>query len=183
MGRRGRTNLVECSTFFVTTTVVEFFNVFTQENYCDILLSNIKHYQERYSFKIIGYVIMPSHWHWIVDIDRTKGTISDIMRDIKKYSAWDLMEAMAKDGRTDFLESFEKNAQKHPGQNLKLWMPRFDDEAIRTHEMLRAKLEYIHNNPVRAGLADVPENFKYLSARNYKGDNDPVLNVDTEWLG
>ena len=158
MGRRGRANILEFNdTFFVTTTVVEFIKIFLSECYCDILVNNIKHYQQRYSFKILGYVIMPSHWHWIVTIDRTKGTLSDIMRDIKKYSAWDLMDMLEKEGRNDLLETFARNAQEYPDQKRKLWMPRFDDEAIRNREMFKTKLDYIHNNPVSAGLVYKPE--------------------------
>ena len=54
-------------------------------------------YQEKYKFNVIAYVIMPSHFHWILEINNKLGTISDIMRDIKKYSAWDIMEKMEKE--------------------------------------------------------------------------------------
>lgn len=65
MGRRGRKSLSDETTFFVTTTVVSFASVFSQDKYCDMLIHNIKHYQQRYKFKILGYVIMSSHLHWI----------------------------------------------------------------------------------------------------------------------
>ena len=35
---------------------------------------------------------MPSHFHWIVKINTTYGSVTDIMRDLKKYSAWDIMQ-------------------------------------------------------------------------------------------
>ena len=94
MGLRGRATLADECFFFVTTTVVNHAPVFTQDKYCDILIHNIKHYQERYKFVVLGYVIMPTHFHWIVEVEPKLGTISDVMRDIKKYSAWDLMEAL-----------------------------------------------------------------------------------------
>ena len=46
MGRRGRQDLEGEEFFFITTTVVKFARVFTQDNYCDILLHNVKHYQK-----------------------------------------------------------------------------------------------------------------------------------------
>ncbi|MGI8600088.1 MAG: hypothetical protein ACR2KB_12620 [Chitinophagaceae bacterium] len=31
------------------------------------------------------------------------------------------------------------------------------------------KLDYIHNNPVEAGFVDIPEEYRYSSARDYAG--------------
>ena len=73
--------------------------VFTEYKYCNILLHNVTHYQKRYKFLVLGYVIMPSHFHWIIQLDLTNGSISDIMRDIKKYTVWDVLEELEKDNR------------------------------------------------------------------------------------
>jgi len=45
-----------------------------------------------------------------------------------------------------------------------IWTPRFDDIAIYTGEQFRVKLNYIHNNPVKAGLAVSPEDYRFSSA-------------------
>ena len=167
MGLRGRQFLKDEELFFITTTVVNHAKVFKKKRYCDILLYNIKYYQEQYKFEILGYVIMPSHFHWIVEVNPSTGSVSDIMRDIKKYSAWDLMEAIEHDGQTSFLKLFEEAARASTSQRRKFWMPRFDDEVIQNETMLLAKLEYIHNNPVKAGIVENPEDYLFSSARNY----------------
>jgi len=182
MGRRGRSNLTDEHFFFVTTTVVRWAKVFTEDRYCDILVRNVKHYQQRYQFVILGYVIMPTHFHWIVKVDPALGTISDIMRDIKKYSAWDVMEALQKDGRKELVKVFESEASAYPHHARKFWMKRFDDEVIRNGEMFRTKLRYVHNNPVEAGLVERADDYKYSSARNYTRKDHSVLFVDTTWL-
>jgi putative transposase len=179
MGRRGRTNLSEEIFYFVTTTITSWANVFIEDRYCDILIRNIKHYQERYRFTVLGYVIMPSHFHWIVEVNPKCGTISDIMRDIKKYSAWDLMEALAQDGKRDLSHLFARAAQAFPRHHRKFWMSRFDDEVVRNQQMFWARLKYIHNNPVEAGIVERPEDYKYSSARNYILGDHSVLEVDT----
>ena len=46
-----------------------------------------------------------------------------------------------------------------------------------TEDVLRQKIEYIHYNPVKAGLVDRPEYWRYSSARNYLGQ-DGVLDID-----
>ena len=83
MGLRGRTNLTGEHLFFLTTTIVEFIKVFIKDVYCDILIKNIKHYQEKYKFEILAYVIMPTHFHWLIMVNPKYGTVSDIKRDIK----------------------------------------------------------------------------------------------------
>jgi REP element-mobilizing transposase RayT len=182
MGLRGRSNLTDEFLFFVTTTIVNFTKVFVDEIYCDLLIKNIKHYQVRYKFNIIAYVIMPSHFHWIIEVDIKFGTISDIMRDIKKYSAWDIMEKIEEEN-PDLMSVFQEEAHKFPGHKRKFWMKRFDDEVIRNEKMSWAKLNYIHMNPVEAGLVTKPEEYKYSRARNYINNDHSVIKVDTSYAG
>lgn len=182
MGRRGRFNLTDESIFFVTTTVVGFTRVFTKDTYCDLLIRNILHYQNKYHFTILAYVIMPSHFHWIIIVNRQYGTISDIMRDIKKYSAWDIMEEIEKNDE-NLMDIFKSASKGFQNQKRKFWMQRFDDEVIRNEKMFWTKLHYIHNNPVEAGLVIRPEDYKYSSARNYVRGDHSVMFVDTEYAG
>ena len=181
MGRRGRTYLTDENFFFVTTTVVRFLNVFSDPKVCDLLIDNIKYYQSKYHFTILAYVIMPSHFHWIVEVQPKLGTISEIMRDIKKRSAWDIMEYLKHNNL--YKEVFETEAEQYPDQERKFWMKRFDDEVIRKQRMLWTKIKYIHNNPVKAGIVEEPEDYKYSSARNYINEDHSVLTVDTEIAG
>ena len=82
----------------------------------------------------------------------------------------------------NLLYLFRMQAQGYDDQKRKFWMKRFDDEVIRNAEMLRSKLEYIHNNPVKSHLVEQPENYKYSSARNYLLGDQSVLNVHTDWF-
>jgi putative transposase len=181
MGLRGRQLLKDEDFFFITTTVVHHTKVFIKKRYCEILLRNIRYYQRQYKFDILGYVIMPSHFHWIIQINPSYGSVSDIMRDIKKYSAWDLMDAIKQDGQTSLLKLFLESARNTNSQRRKFWMSRFDDEVIQNEEMLISKLDYIHNNPVKAGLVEDPEEYHFSSARNYLLEDHTVLKVMTDW--
>lgn len=179
MTLRGRNNLLGEHFFFTTTTIIKFLPLFKNYKYCDILINNIKHYQKKYKFEILAYVIMPSHFHWIVEVNLEYGTISDIMRDIKKFSAWQIFDTL-NEGE-DLI--FVKEAERIKGQDRKLWIKRFDDEVIRNEKMFWTKLIYIHNNPVESGLVIKPEEYKYSSARNYIFDDHAVLKVNTNMGG
>ncbi len=168
--------------FFVTTTVVGQLHVFAKDSYCQILVDNISHYQQIYGFEILAYVIMPSHFHWVVEVDLPKGSISDIMRDIKKYSAWDLFDAVQQDGRADLLRLFAEAARRVHKQRRKLWNERFDDRYIRDDRMLVNTIRYIHDNPVKSGLAKRPEDYRFSSARNYALNDHSIIRVKTDWF-
>ncbi len=183
MGRRGRNNLTDETLFFVTTTVVKFIPVFNNPLFCDILISNIKHYREKYKFSILGYVIMPTHFHWIIEVENKFGNISGIMRDIKKFTAWQIFDELENKDEVKLLELFKNAASGIKDQERKLWMKRFDDEVIRDQEMFWTKLNYIHKNPVKSGLVLKAEDYKYSSARNYAFNDHSVLEVNSELGG
>lgn len=113
---------------------------------------------------------MPSHFHWIVKTEPTNGTISDIMRDIKKYTAWEILTLLETE-EPESVKVFQKHVK--PGQKQQLWIHRFDDQVIRNNKMLWTKLKYIHNNPVKAGLVEKSKDYKYSSARNYIEKDHP----------
>lgn len=125
---------------------------------------------------------MPSHFHWIVEVNPKLGSISNIMRDIKKYSAWNIMEEIEKNDHAH-MEIFYEAGQGLKSHKRKFWMKRFDDEAIRNVKMFWTKLHYIHNNPVEAGIVFKPEDYKYSSARNYIFEDQSILFVDTTLAG
>jgi putative transposase len=54
---------------------------------------------------------------------------------------------------------------------------RIEDEVV-----MRQKLDYIHYNPVKRGYVDLPEHWRWSSARNYLGQSG-LVPVDTGWLG
>ena len=138
MSLRGRNNLTGEHFFFVTTTVVRFLPLFRNNSFCDILINNIKYYQKKYKFEILAYVIMPSHFHWIVEVNPDFGTISDIMRDIKKFTAWQIFDKIVEN--TELEKIFKEEAENIRDQKRKLWMKRFDDEVIRNEKMYLGKI-------------------------------------------
>ena len=183
MGLRGRTNFSDENFFFVTTSVVKHKPIFENTDFCDILVKNIKYYQHKYKFTILAYVMMPSHFHWIVEVNNKYGTISDIMRDVKKFTAWQIFDYLDKEGNNELNDFFKKEAKNFKGQTRKLWKQRFDEEVIRNQKMFWTKLKYIHNNPVKAGLVNKPEDYKYSSAGNYINSENSLLEIDTEYAG
>ncbi len=124
---------------------------------------------------------MPTHFHWIVFLEPGKGTISDIMRDIKKYSAWDILHFLEE--KNKYVELVALGKPVKLGQRKQLWMHRFDDEVIRNEKMFCTKLKYIHKNPIEAGLVKKAEDYKYSSAKNYVEKKNRLLKIDMGYIG
>ena len=55
------------------------------------------------------------------------------------------------------------------GASGELWQPRFFDRALRSVKEYNEKVEYIHLNPVRAGLVSRPEDWRWSSYNEYAG--------------
>ena len=64
--------------------------------------------------------------------------------------------------------SFYKSEHKK-NRNYQVWQEGSHPEMILSEKMFQAKLEYIHNNPVKRGYVDQPDHWRYSSARNYLG--------------
>ncbi|MDP8205724.1 MAG: transposase [Candidatus Electryonea clarkiae] len=149
----------DCSCFFVTTSFYEHRKLCNNPGVKEKLAESLKFCLEKTNSDIIGYVFMPSHIHLLILIEGK--LLSNFMRDFKKFTAQQSLKHLQIDG--------------------KIWQDRFDRVAIWSIKILKVKLNYIHNNPVKAGLAELPENWRWSSAGDYYCDRKGPLPVRTDW--
>ena len=151
-------NLCDC--YFITTTFADWEKLGEIEGVYDVLADSLKFYSMKYNAKIVGFVFMPSHVHFLVIIDGDK--LSPFMRDFKKYTS--------------------QKSIKELGVNCdQIWKPRYDRVAVYTEKVFRTKLDYIHKNPVRAKLVSNMEDWNWSSYRNYVGDEATEVPVWKDW--
>lgn len=128
------------------------------------------------SFDIWGWVIMPEHAHVLLWPRETDYQISRILTAIKRPVG---VRAIAhlREHAPSFLErlrvvtrtrTYHRFWQAGGGHDRNLW------EAQAIHRALA----YIHANPVRRGLVDVPEAWYWSSAADWAGKDDVPLRVD-----
>ena len=155
---------------FITFTVVEWVDIFTRKEYRDIILDSIKFCQKEKGLLLHSWCIMSNHLHLI--LSAKNNDLSDVLRDFKKFTSKEIIKATEnnkKESRRDwilriFKEEGEKNSRnttyqvwRQDNQPMELYSPKF----------ILQKLNYIHNNPVEAGITDKPEEYLYSSARDY----------------
>lgn len=113
--------------------------------------------------ELIAYVIMPDHLHCILALSEDVA-LSVFMRDFKKFTSVAIKKFLNENDECDLIErKLQKHVPPHSNRSFKLWKDRFDDVAIYSDEVLLAKMNYIKNNPVKAGLVEHPENYLYSS--------------------
>jgi len=135
---------------------------------------------------VLAYVIMPSYFRWIVHLGRGRSTVSDVMRDLKGQSALEIMAYLEKEHSYGALSVFFRSAKDLGDQRRRFWRPHFEQTVIGDLETLRSRIEAMHEEPVRAGLAAHPAEYRYSSARNHLLGDQSVLPVTPlsalEWI-
>ncbi len=163
---------------YLTIQVVDWIDVFTRQVYRDIVLDSLRFCQKNKGLQIFGYVIMSNHIHLIAN--SPDGHLSETLRDFKKFTARKIIETIKEgnESRKDWmLNRFGFNAQQHSrNESYQLWTHENHAVVLFSNGFMQEKLEYLHNNPVRAGLVAKPVDYLYSSARNY-ADLDGLLDV------
>jgi hypothetical protein len=89
-----------------------------------------------------------------------------------------LSAQLEKDRQWVFLRSFAKEAPGRAGAEYRVWQEGFHPEALYSADFARQKIEYLHDNPVRKRLVDLPEHWRYSSAWNYLLNDDSIMEID-----
>jgi REP element-mobilizing transposase RayT len=124
---------------------------------------------------------MTNHVHLI--IGRSGGQrLEDIIRDIKKFTSVKIIEAIKNNERESrgdlFLWLFEREGRRNNNNIVyQFWQQGSHAVELSTNEMIDQRLDYIHNNPVKAGFVLSPEHYLYSSAVNYAGLPERVIDV------
>jgi REP element-mobilizing transposase RayT len=166
---------------YVTCVTNDRAPVFRSDKACGLLVEAIATTREREPFKLIAYVIMPDHFHMLAN--PLKLDISVIVGRIKGRAATAVLGWLRAAG---FLSSLAKLALRRPrkgGQTHAVWMAEFSAIDVWSRKFVRQKLNYIHLNPVRAGLTDHPGKWHWSSFRSYfpHERGSVPLEVDKRW--
>ena len=119
---------------------------------------------------IAAYVVMPSHAHALIGL-REVGHLSEFMRSFKSLAARRIRPLLS----AEMLPAFER------GSKFQFWKPRFDDLIIRSEKQFRIKTDYIHNNPVKAGLVKRSAEYVLSSAGDWLTGELGIITVDKSW--
>ncbi|MEM9416918.1 MAG: transposase [Bacteroidota bacterium] len=163
---RNRTGL-----HFVTFAVVEWVDVFTREDYRKLFLTSLAYCQEHKGLELYSWCLMSNHVHMI--LRTVDGDLSSVLRDFKKFTAKALIQAISsnpEESRRTWMLSIFKQAGSQNSRNAayQFWQQDNHPEELFSTAFTQQKLDYIHNNPVAAGLVGEASYYLYSSARDYE---------------
>jgi len=181
MARKGYIIGDQQAMYYLTFTVVGWIDVFTRQSYRDIMIESFKYCQQKKGLHLHAYVIMSNHVHLIVSVDESF-TVSGFIRDCKKHTSKMILDDIENSGvesrREWMLHQFKYYASTHArNDTYQLWEHDNHPIELISREFIRQRIDYIHQNPVVAGLVYRAEDYIYSSASNYAG-LDQIIDVD-----
>ena len=171
MGRSRYKIYEEVYPYFVTSSVIYGLPLFSFPQNAQIILDSLNYMITRKAIKVIGYVIMENHIHFIVQGKNLAKSIGEF----KSYSARKIIDTMKNEGKYLFLKRLrvlKKNTKRD--RTYQIWEQGFHPIQLPNEKILKQKLDYIHNNPVKRGFVGKAEHWKYSSAADYAGIPGPV---------
>lgn len=154
--------------YFITTSIVEGYPVFSNRLAAEIILEGLSFLQNKRKTVLYAYVIMENHIHLVAQSEK----LSKNFRAFKSWTARSIIDQFEQNGNALYLKKF-KRAKKpsHKDSYFQIWQEGFHPKQIVDDSMMIQKIDYIHNNPVKRGFVDRPEAWRYSSIRNYLGQN------------
>jgi len=156
---------------FVTFTVHQWADVFTRAIYVNTLIESFKYCQKEKGLEIFAWVVMSNHCHLI--IKAKNNNLSSVIRDLKKFTSkaiYKAIETNTQESRKNWLLQVLTFENK-----IWFWEEGYHGEEIYTKAFFDTKVNYIHQNPVRAGIVEKEEEYLNSSAGEIYGVRESRL--------
>jgi REP element-mobilizing transposase RayT len=171
--------------YYLTFQIVYWIDLFSRKSYRDIVIESLKYCQKEKGLEIFAWIIMSNHVHLIAR--SATADLSGTVRDFKKYTSKQIIQEIEKsaESRKEWMLRLFAHAAKRQNKkgDYQVWTHENHAEELFSNLFIQQKVEYLHNNPVKAGIVDSPEEYKYSSAGVYADKEGllEILPVILEW--
>ncbi|HYL99584.1 MAG TPA: transposase [Blastocatellia bacterium] len=158
---------------YLTSVTKDRLPVFRTDQIKTIACNSMDEARRSAGFLIFAYVIMPGHLHAI-----TSGTltISRTLQFLNGIMSRRIISYLKEGGHTSSLKKLERDEGSR-GYRHSLWDHHPNGKFLTSEPVLMEKINYIHRNPVRAGLVERAVDHVWSSARQWRGmplDKEPL---------
>jgi putative transposase len=172
-----RLNSPDCTgvLHFVTVNVRDRRCPFCRPEYARMAIEQLRFECDRHPAALVGYVAMPNHLHFI--IGPTDGKLTRFLARFKPNVTRNLTALVLEQHRLKEYAWITAKGRSELWQDGKFSLPLYSQ-----HWILE-KLNYIHDNPVRAGLVEHPADYLWSSFGAYHPEfnREAPVPVDTHW--
>jgi len=144
---------------------------FDDENYIFFLKQFDKYLTTK--LDVLAYCLMPNHFHLLVRIKIIDGLAeADVSRQTTK-------------AMRDFLISYSKSVNKKYSRSGALFQPKFKRKEVDNDFYFSWLVQYIHLNPVKAGLCKEPAEWRYSSYNAVTSGKSTKIHAEEiiHWFG
>jgi len=167
---------------FITFSVVEWIDVFSRKDYADIVVDSLRYCRANKGLRVHAWCIMSNHVHLIVSTTESY-QLSGVLRDFKKFTSVSILKAISENNRESrknwMLWIFRKAGEKNNrNKDFQFWQQ--DNHPIQCdiNEILETRLQYLHENPVRANMVRREQDYVYSSGIDYYTDGKGLIEID-----
>ncbi len=158
--------------YFLTFTITDWVDIFTRSCYKIVVVDSLNYCIDHKGLTVYAWCLMSNHIHLVARANEGF-QLSDIIRDIKKFTAKRIIETINEvpESRKDWLLYRFSFAGKfdHRIKEYKIWQDTSHPILLDSNYLIDQKINYTHQNPVRAMIVENPEDYIFSSARDYAG--------------
>src|SRR6266496_2619678 len=148
---------------FFTATILEWKPLLQQEKYKNMIINSLSFLVKDKRVIVYAFIIMNNHIHFIWQIQEGF-TKEAVQRDFLKFTAQKIKDDVEKN-HPKVMSLFKVNAKDRKYQ---IWERNSLSVDLFSERVFIQKLNYIHQNPVKAGLCNNPEEYYYSPAKFYE---------------
>ena len=162
----------------ITGVAKDRLSVFRKDSAAALACKAIDEARTSCGFLLFAYVIMPDHLHALTDAPAKPSKVLQYLKGIISRRVIDYLK------QHEYYSSLKKleHVDWKRNHRYSLWQHDSDVFSVTSESTFMQKVNYIHSNPVRAGLVERAEDYRWSSARWWRGvplDDEP-LRVDRD---
>lgn len=174
MAKNWKNYYIDNAVHHITGTVHQWQPILLFSPIIDIIMDELIRKTNRWDAKIWGYVIMPEHFHLMIQSEYGEN-VRRFLHGFRRYTSGRI-KVVIEESNEDF-DRFCKINNLQPnlfygraGEKsvFRFWKAKPRVFPLTKENEIKRKLDYIHNNPVRRGLVKSPDEWRYSSFRNDK---------------
>lgn len=157
--------------YFITLTIVDWINLFDRVDYKMIVVENLNYCIENEDLEVFEYVIMSNHIHLICR--RKEKDLNELLGRFKSYTAKEFLKEINSNPNESrrywLINLFKKAARKNQQyRNHHIWQYKNYPTVLYSEKVIQQKIDYIHQNPVKAQIVANCEDYVFSSAHPFQ---------------